>query len=242
MNAIGAALFGGWMLIELSRRGIEKENQTWELTKLGILVVIGLGITAFAEIYVGATTGEVLKGASLGELPPKIVNLLFGNLGVGILAILIAFACFTTSVGLTAAAGHFFEDVTKGKLKYGTLVILSSIVGFILGNVGLSKIVRWTVPWLFLTYPALIVIIIFVNLLEWRKFRTVIAGGVIGAILFGIPDTLIQAGLGGKAMPAFVSYLPFGGAGLGWVIPSVVGLVLGGLIHLASAPKPKPAT
>jgi LIVCS family branched-chain amino acid:cation transporter len=242
MNAIGAALFGGWMLIELSRRGIEKENQTWELSKLGILVVIGLGITAFAEIYVGATTGEVLKGASLGELPPKIVNLLFGNLGVGILAILIAFACFTTSVGLTAAAGHFFEDVTKGKLKYGTLVILSSIVGFILGNVGLSRIVRWTVPWLFLTYPALIVIIIFVNLLDWRKFRTVIMGGVIGAVLFGIPDTLIQAGLGGKAMPALVSYLPFGGAGLGWVIPSVVGLILGGIFHLASAPKPKPAT
>ncbi|MGQ9510151.1 MAG: branched-chain amino acid transport system II carrier protein [Thermodesulfobacteriota bacterium] len=242
MNAIGAALFGGWMLVELTRRGIEKENQRWQLTKLGILVVIGLGITAFAEIYVGATTGEILKGASLGELPPKIVNLLFGNLGVVILAILMAFACFTTSVGLTSAAGHFFEDVTKGKLTYRALVILSSIVGFILGNVGLSKIVRWTVPWLFLTYPALIVIIIFVNLLDWRKFRYLIGGGVIGAVLFSIPDTLIQAGLGGKAMPALVSCLPFGGAGMGWVIPSIIGLIIGGIIYLASAPKPKSAT
>jgi len=43
-------------------------------------------------------------------------------------------------------------------------------------------------------------------------------------------------------MPAFVSYLPFGGAGLGWVIPSVVGLALGGTIHLTSAPTPKPVT
>jgi LIVCS family branched-chain amino acid:cation transporter len=233
MNAIGAALFGGWMLIELRQREIEKENQRWELTRLGILVVIGLGITAFAEIYVGATTGEVLKGASLGELPPKIINLLFGNLGLGILAILMAFACFTTSVGLTATAGHFFEEVTKGKLKYKTLVILSSIVGFILGNVGLSKIVRWTVPWLFLTYPALIVIIIFVNLLDWRKFRYVIMVSVIAAIIFSVPDTLIQAGLGGKAMPSFVSYLPFGGAGLGWIVPALIGLVLGGIIQLA---------
>jgi len=233
MNAIGAALFGGWMLIELSRREIEKENQKKELTKLGLLVVIGLAITAIAQIYVGATTGETLKAATLGELPPKIVDLLFGNLGMVVLAILIAFACFTTSVGLTATAGHFFEDVTQGTLKYKAVVILSSLVGFILGNVGLSKIVRWTVPWLFLTYPALIVIIILVNLLDWRRFRYVIMVSVIAAILFSIPDTLIQAGLGGKAMPSLVSFLPFGSAGLGWIVPALIGLILGGIIQLA---------
>ncbi len=126
-------------------------------------------------------------------------------------------------------------------LKNKTLVILSSIVGFILGNVGLSKIVRWTVPWLFLTYPALIVIIIFVNLLDWRKFRYVIMVSVIAAIVFSVPDTLIQAGLGGKAMPSFVSFLPFGGAGLGWIIPALIGLILGGIIQLALPKTSTPA-
>jgi len=47
----------------------------------------------------------------------------------------------------------------------------NSIIGFLLGLVGLSKIVGFTTPWLMLIYPALVVIIVMSLFADFSKVK-----------------------------------------------------------------------
>jgi len=64
----------------------------------------------------------------------------------------------------------------------------NSIIGFLLGLVGLSKIVGFTTPWLMLIYPALVVIIVMSLFADFSKVKFAAQAGVIVAILFSIGD------------------------------------------------------
>lgn len=234
MNAIGAVLMGAWILGEFSRKGIkEPSDQRQNLVSVGLVTVALLGLTQLALTYLGASTGDVYKGASLGELPVLITTHLYGRIGVAIFAVLLALACFTTSAGLTASAGYFFEQLTGGKLKYGTTVVLSSVIGFVLGNVGLSRIVGYTVPWLNLTYPALIVMIVGTVFADVSKARVTLAGGVIAALIFGFFDAVGVAGFRVGWMQSILKAMPLSAAGFAWFVPTIVGLVVGYVFQMA---------
>lgn len=232
MNAIGAVLFGAWVLDLLSRRGIdEPSEQRRVLVAVGGLTAALLGVTQMTLTYLGASTGAVYQSATIGELMVKITTHLYGRAGLGIFAVLLALACFTTSAGLTAAAGRFFEELTANRLKYRTTVVLSSLVGFALGNVGLSRIVRYAVPWLTLCYPALVVIIAGTLFTDVRKTRLTLAGGVIAALVFGLFEALGVAGYNVPWATAILAAVPLGKVGFAWVVPTLVGLVIGHIIQ-----------
>lgn len=239
MNAIAAVLMGGWILNVFSLKGITDEGaQQRNLVRVGLVTVVLLGVTQMSLTWLGASAGAVYPGASLGELPLKVTTHLFGKMGMVIFAILMALACFTTSAGLTATAGTFFEQITDGKLSYRTLVIASSACGFALGLVGLSRIVGYTVPFLMLLYPALIVIILGTYFLNVQKFRPMLLGGVSMALLFGFFDAVKVAGFEVPWMQQVVAAMPLSQQGFPWIIPTIAGLVLGSLF-MARATKVK---
>ncbi len=239
MNAIAAVLMGGWILNVFSLKGISDEAaQQRNLIRVGLVTVVLLGVTQMSLTWLGASAGAVYPGASLGELPLKVTTHLFGKMGMEIFAILLALACFTTSAGLTATAGTFFEQITDGKLSYKTLVIASSACGFALGLVGLSRIVGYTVPFLILLYPALIVIILGTYFLNVQKFRPMLLGGVSMALLFGFFDAVKVAGFEVPWMQNVVAAMPLSQQGFPWIVPTIAGLVLGSLF-MARATKVK---
>jgi LIVCS family branched-chain amino acid:cation transporter len=236
MNAIAAVLMGGWILNVFSLKGITDEGaQQRNLVRVGLVTVVLLGVTQMSLTWLGASAGAVYPGASLGELPLKVTTHLFGAPGMMIFALLMALACFTTSAGLTATAGTFFEQITEGKLSYKTVVIASSACGFALGLVGLSRIVGYTVPFLMLLYPALIVIILGTYFLDVPKFRPMLLGGVCMALLFGFFDAVKVAGFEVPWMQQVVAAMPLSQQGFPWVVPTIAGLVLGSLFMARAA-------
>ena len=66
-------------------------------------------------MYVGAKSGSVYAGKEIGRtaLLSGIATLTLGNYGKVVLGLLVASACLTTSVGLAATAGNFFEKHIK---------------------------------------------------------------------------------------------------------------------------------
>ncbi len=239
MNAIAAVLMGGWILNVFSLQGISEEKaQQRNLIRVGLVTVILLGVTQMSLTWLGASAGSVYPGASLGELPLKVTTHLFGKLGMLIFAILMALACFTTSAGLTATAGTFFEQITEGKLGYRQVVIASSACGFTLGLVGLSKIVGYTVPFLMLLYPALIVIILGTYFLDVSKYRPMLLGAILMALVFGFFDATKVAGFNVAWMQQIVAAMPLSQQGFPWVVPTLAGL-MGGSLFMARAIKPK---
>jgi len=222
MNALGAALFGGWVLKDLALRGItDKKEQAKNLIYIGPIVAVLLLIASTGLTYLGASTGFAYD-AEIGILTVNIAEGLLGIFGKAVFAVLLALACFTTSVGLTSTAGDVFMELTGGKLKYEVTVGLSSLVGFLLGLFGLSKIIQYTTPWLMLLYPALVVILLSNLLPRFNRVKNAVAAGVVTAMLFSVGDFLAGLGLEGNIFISQVSRLPLGDQGMGWIIPTVV--------------------
>lgn len=223
MNAMGAALMGGWILKELSMRGVKsKLEQANNLKVIGTIVALALLATSIGIIYIGATTGSFFPDAQIGVLTMDIAETLLGYAGKAIFAIILAFACFTTSVGLTSTAGDVFQEMSGGKLKYEAIVIASSVVGFLIGLIGLSKIVNYTTPWLMLVYPALITLLVGSLYPRYEKIKKGVAAAIVVSVLFSIGYFLNGLGFAGNVVDTQVAKLPLGPEGLGWLLPSIV--------------------
>lgn len=232
MNAMGAALMGGWILNELSMRKVEnKLEQANNLKIIGGIVALALLATSIGITYIGATTGAIFPEAQIGVLTMDIAESLLGFIGKVIFAIILAFACFTTSVGLTSTAGDVFEEMSDGKLQYKNIVIVSSIVGFLIGLIGLSKVVGYTTPWLMLVYPALLILLIGSLYQNYNRIKSGIAVAIITAIIFSIGYFLAGLGFPENIVNTQVSKLPLGTQGLGWIVPAIIAFMLTQLVY-----------
>jgi len=231
MNAIAALLFGGWVLHELKIRNIKtKEDQNTNLNVIGFSTAVLLGITSTALVYLGASSGSSFPDASIGVLSTKIAQGLLGQIGLFSFAVIMAFSCLTTAAAIISMAGDMFSEMTNGKLNYRVTVALSTIIGFTLGLVGLSRIVKYTVPWLVLLYPSIIIIILSALYYKFDKIRKSVTVGVIVALFFGLGDMLCFYGITSNFITKISSGLPLGGQGLGWFLPTIIIMVIAQLI------------
>ncbi len=236
MNALGAALFGGWVLKDMTLRGItDKRNQAANLVRIGPIVAILLLLASTGLTYLGASTGFAYD-AEIGIITVNIAEGLLGVFGKAVFAVLLAFACFTTSVGLSSTAGDVFLELTGGKLRYEITVALSSLVGFLLGLFGLSTIIQYTTPWLMLLYPALVVILLSNLLPDFSRVKNAAAAGAVVAMIFSLGDFLAGLGLEGNILLRLISRIPFGDQGMGWILPTVIAIIIVQLFF----PKAKP--
>ena len=231
MNAIAALLFGGWVLHELNIRNIKtKEDQNKNLNVIGFSTALLLGITSTALVYLGASSGSSFPDASIGVLSTKIAQGLLGQIGLFSFAVIMALSCLTTAAAIISMAGDMFSEMTNGKLNYRVTVALSTIIGFTLGLVGLSRIVKYTVPWLVLLYPSIIIIILSALYYKFDKIKRSVTIGVIVALFFGLGDMLSFYGLTSNFITKISSRLPLGGQGLGWFLPTIIIMVIAQLI------------
>ena len=239
MNALAASLFGIWLINELKMRGIsDAESRKVNLLRIGGISTLALFlISATGLTYLGASSGALFLKADISTLSMDIANGLLGYFGKIVFGIIIAFACITTSVGLTSAVGDTFEQMTHGKLKYMLTVALSSLVGFTLGLVGLSRIVGYTVPWLSLIYPALVVLLIMCLFPRFEKVKLAAQAGTIVAIVFSIGDFLGGLGISNNPFTKMNLALPLGKQGMAWLLPVVLTVVIVQVISTFMKPK-----
>lgn len=116
-----------------------------------ILFVIYSGL-----IYLGAKYSNILTSNT--EIIITLGNIFLGKFLI-VLLIAIIFACFTTTIGLLAIGGELIEKITKGKIKYSFACIIITIVSIIMSTMGLNKIITVSVPFLLISYPAVITLI-----------------------------------------------------------------------------------
>lgn len=242
MNALGASIFGIWIINELTRRGLEDEkSRSGNIVTIGIVAAAALFLTSTGLTFLGASSGSRFADAGIGDLSVKIAEGLLGYFGKVVFGLIIAFACMTTSVGLTSAAGDTFEQMSGGKIKYKVTVAASSAVGFLLGLVGLARIVGFTVPWLMLIYPALVVTLLMSLFSDFGKVKLATQGGVIVAILFSIGDFLSGLGFAGNPFSTLNAAMPLGKQGLAWLVPALAAMAVLQIVSVFVRPKAKPA-
>ena len=232
MDLLAAIVFGSIIVDDIKNRGITaKKEQFKVVAKTGFITAIGLGIVYGGLLYLGATGSSVFpQDMEKVSLTTNITNIVLGSLGEIVLSICVYSACLTTSIGLTATMGHFFNKVSKGKLKYKTIVIISTIISIIISNTGVESIITFADPILKIVYPIAIVLVIinvFDNLIENKR---IYLGATIGTFCVSLVDGLSAMGINTSFIGKIVQTLPFADSGFAWMLPAVLGIILAHLI------------
>ncbi len=233
LDALAAPLFTGIVVADLIRKGYgdvsEKERRSF-IMMVGLVAFVALAVVYGGLTYLGAQGSSMFTADdSRVEILVALVGMLFGNFGKIALGLAVALACLTTSVGLTSAAGNFFEDISNGKIKYGVTVIVVTVISFALSLIGVDAIIALAGPVLTIVYP-IIIALVFYMMFEKRvrydmAYIVMVAGVLVIAIIETVGDKI---GLGGMA--ASIQNLPLGQFGFTWFVPSLVCFAVGYLI------------
>lgn len=225
MDAIAALNFGIVISIALNDMGVTEEKQLISRTiKAGAIAGMILAIIYGMLAYLGAVSqtrfGAVENGA---QTLTNVVFYLFGQNGLILLGIIFSLACLTTSVGLITSCSQYFAKLMP-KVSYKAWITIFSLSSMMFANVGLSRILKFSVPALTAIYPMAIVLMI-IALFDkcFKGNRYVYLFAMIFTSVVSILDALGQFGLKINAL----NILPFYSNGLGWVVPAIVGIIIG---------------
>lgn len=224
MDALAALAFGVVILNIFRQRGVKDNHQLMQYTlKAGF--VAGLALT-FVYVAVGLVGAKMASQGTFENGTAILSATASSFLGYGgklLLGAIFSLACFTTCVGLTTACGQFFAQISS-KFSYKFFVTAVTIVSFALANLGLNEIITVSVPFLVMAYPLTIVLI---TLSFFTKAPKIYGSAMMLTGLIALYDGLKAFGLQMKQLQSLMDVLPFSSFGLGWVVPALVGTLMG---------------
>lgn len=250
MDALASLAFSIVVINSVKMFGV-KDNR--EIAKVTIMSgVIAVGLLAVIYIFVariGATSqslfafsdGSFLLGEQAidgGHVLSQASLFYLGNAGRAVLSAIVFLACLTTSTGLISACAEYFNKICP-KISHLVWATVFTVIATSLYFIGLSEIISWSVPVLYLLYP-LTVVIIFLSLArslfagDTRVYQTTIAFTMVAAVYDAL--STFSAMTGFFTLPAavtnfFTKTLPLGQYTMGWIPLAVTGFVLGFVWH-----------
>ena len=237
MDTIAALNFGIVIALAIKSKGLEDEKAIVSTTvKAGIFAGILLILIYSILGHLGAMSGGLYGATENGaQTLTNVMTYIFGQPGAILLAIVFTLACLTTCVGLITSCGQYFATLTP-KLTYQHWAAILSLVSMVLANMGLNQILGISVPILNAIYPVAIMLIILamVNSVI-NGSRAVYSLTILFTATISILDALGQVGLQFGFVSTLLKKLPLYEQGLGWVIPALLGLVIGGLYEFISS-------
>ena len=243
MDAIAGLAFGIVVVDVIRRMGVDNDDAVAvDVLGSGALTGILMAVIYIVTILMGTQSRGLFEISDNGGIAlTQIAGHYFGGVGQIILAVTITFACLKTSIGLVTSCSETFVKMTHGKLSYKAWAILFTLFSFAVSNVGLSAIIEYSIPVLMLIYPPAIALIIlaFAGKL-FQHDRAVYVSVMIftwAAAIFDFFKTLPAGVRTALRLDAPVElakqYLPLFDLNLGWLLPAVIGFIIGMAIHLS---------
>lgn len=235
MDALAALAFGIVILTTLKQKGVQdKKKLTGYTIKAGFVAGTALALVYVAIGFLGAKMAGYGTFDNGTAILSKASIILLGNAGKVLLGVIFTLACFTTCVGLTIACGQYFSKIAP-RVSYKVVVTLTTLVSFLIANLGLNEIISVSVPFLVMAYPLTIVLIALAFF--HRLFggsRKVYAGSMLLTGIVSLNDGLQMFGLNVSFVNSLMGHLPLASVGLGWVIPAIAGGVVGFIVEKVS--------
>lgn len=235
MDTLASVVFGIVVINAIKEKGVTKSKDIAKVCAGSGLIAAGfLAIIYVALAYLGATSVETLgMVANGGILLSSVANHYFGPLGNVILGLSIAFACLTTSIGLVSSCAAYFSNMFP-RWTYKQLAGGFSLFSMIVANMGLNQLISFSVPVLVALYPIVIVLILLV-LVEplFGGKRSVYACSIGLTSILSLIDGLQAAGIQLTVVHHWLNqFLPLYSVSFGWVVPAIVGAIIGYGIHM----------
>ena len=241
MDALAGLAFGVTVVTAVRSFGLRRDSQVASVTaKSGVMATSLIGLVYLGLIVLGSTSLSLFKVSADGGVAfNQVVSHFFGAAGHALLAVMITVTCLTTAIGLIAA---FAQDFHKHfpVLSYRQWLGLMSFLSFCTANFGLDTIIEWSTPMLMFLYPfAMVLILLSVASPLFDRdpvvYKFVVGFTTIPALMDMVAafPPVVSASAFGKAVVSLQhAVLPFAGMGLGWLVPALVGMVLGVGFHL----------
>lgn len=230
MDTLASCIFGIIVIQSIVNIGIkEKSKVLITCVKTGLIAACLLALVYISISYLGATSMSVFGPLKNGaEILFKVAQYQLGDAGSVLLSVIVILACLTTSIGLTVACASFFNEIMP-KISYKIFAILFTITSIIFANFGLEQLIKISAPVLFVVYPVSIVLIAltFLNHLFGGR-QLVYTISLIFTLIVSLFDGFNVAEIPVKAVnDLFSHYLPLYEQGIAWILPAIVGGVIG---------------
>ncbi|NRD77743.1 branched-chain amino acid transport system II carrier protein [Bacillus sp. BRMEA1] len=238
MDALASLAFGIVVIHAIKGQGITNTKDIAKATwKSGVFAMALMMLIYGLITYMGASSisaiGSFQNG---GEIFAAVAHHYYGSFGTILLAIIIVLACLKTSIGLITSCSEFFHQFVP-KISYKSFVLILCIVSFIIANFGLNNIIQFAVPVLMILYPLAIVLILLTLCAPLFRYKqSVFAVSMLLTFFVSFFDgySALAASLPGTTVSLFDSikafytnYLPLYSIGLGWMIPALIGAIIG---------------
>lgn len=225
MDALASIVFGIVVIDALRSHQITLRRPLLRATTTaGLLAASLLGLVYTGLALVGTRVpGEAADGA---ELLRTAAEMALGSAGIAVFAAMVLLACLTTSIGLLNACSSYAVTLTS-KFAWRSWLLAAAGVSLLLANLGLKTILFIVSPLTMVLYPMAIALIV-VTLLDVvipGHLRATYLGAVGVAGILGVVLAVQELGLSAPAQ--FLTWLPLWSSGMGWLLPALVGLVLG---------------
>ena len=243
MDALASIVFAEIVILALVFKGYSQVSDQVKMTSMaGIIAATGLGLVYGGLMYIGATAGSVYpQDIERTTLLIGVTQMLLGGGGKVALGVAVGLACLTTAIGLTATVGEYFSTITRGKIGYKTICLITVVFSGVFATVGVTTIVNVAYPLLVLVYPVAISLIVLTLMGRLALDRAIYAGAVIGALAVSVFESLAIAGVPVGFATGLIQHIPLASAGFAWIVPAVVGAGTGALVAKRGGGSPIPA-
>lgn len=247
LDALASLAFGIIIVTTIRRMGVEEPNEIAKDTiKSGAVSVLLMGVIYSLLAYMGTMSlGTFALSENGGIALAQIASHYLGSWGSLILALIIIVACLKTAIGLITACAETFSELFP-QAGYSTYIAAVSILPCLFANIGLTNIIQFSIPVLMFLYPlaiTLMLLVIIGPLFQHRPevYRMTTYVTLLAALLDALnssPAFIKESGLVQAILQLADSYLPFFSIGMGWIVPSVIGFLIGWLWSRVASSKP----
>ncbi len=247
MDVIAGLAFGIVVVQVIRGLGVKDPDAVASNTvKAGIFSGLLMAVIYVATTVLGTQSRGLFATSENGGIAlAQIAQHYLGGAGLLVLAATVTLACLKTSVGLITSCAETFRDMFPNGPGYRVWAVIFTLLSFLFSNFGLSTIISYSLPVLMFLYPLAISLVL---LALFGKFfandRAVYISVIVCTFVAALYDLVcalpagLYAAVGGEAIQAFgLRVLPLAGLGLGWIVPMLLGYVIGLAIHFSRKKK-----
>ncbi|HEL2028540.1 TPA: branched-chain amino acid transport system II carrier protein [Streptococcus suis] len=232
LDALASIAFSVVAVNTLKQLGFSsKKEYVSTIWSVGLIVAL-----AFSALYVGLAflgnhfpvPADVLASKEIHKgvyVLSQATQAIFGPSAQIFLAAMVIVTCFTTTVGLIVSSGEFFAE-RFSRFNYKVYATLFTLIGFGIANLGLSKIIAFSIPVLLILYPITICIILITIVNKFVPLSTYGMQLTVGLVTALSLVEVLAGQFNWIAVSKIISALPLAGQSLAWLLPALVGIVL----------------
>lgn len=240
MDAIAALIFGIIISMNIRAKGVQEERYITQATmKAGLIAGFVLFVVYGILAHIGGTTGTINGSLENGAVVlTRVADALFGKAGMILVAAIFFIACLNTCIGLLSSCSKYFTTIIP-RISYHAWVIIFAVVSLGIANIGLNQILKLSVPILHAIYPIAIVLIVLAFLDKAiGKYRYAYSIPILFTGFVSVVHSLHQAGIELPLVSDLIKRLPLYQLDLAWIMPALIGIVVGILLSMLRSVKP----